>query len=224
MNTIPNISVIVAAHNEEKFIGRAIRSLLNQVLKTPFEVIVIDDGSGDRTRFALEVFGEAIKVIHNQQNLGLPASLNLGLKAARGEYVVRVDADDYVTSDYLYLLRRFLEANKYMDAIACDYLEVGNDEELIERRNCMTHPIGCGIMFRRDQLIDIGLYDEDFLANEDRDLRERFLNKHRIYRLELPLYRYRRHENNMTNNSEKMAEFDRRFTNKHTNKQLEADE
>lgn len=215
MKNMPNISVIIAAHNEEKYIGRSIRSILNQRIDIEYEVIVIDDGSTDRTLFALEGFGKKINIIKSKKKMGLPASLNKGLKAARGKYVVRVDADDYVNSDYLFLMRRFLEDNHYMHAIACDYQEVDGEEIIIERRNCLENPIGCGIMFRRDHLIDIGLYDEDFLMHEDRDLRVRFTKKYSIHRLELPLYRYRKHENNMTNNSEKMAEYEERFRGKH---------
>ena len=80
-----------------------------------------------------------------------------------------------------------------MDAVACDYFLVNDTEEVIERKNCLTDPIGCGVMFRKDQLVNIGLYDEDFLRHEERDLRLRFVKEHKIYRLELPLYRYRRH-------------------------------
>ena len=53
-----------------------------------------------------------------------------------------------------------------------------------------------------NDLIDIGLYDESFLIHEERDLRYRFLQKYSIHRIELPLYRYRRHGNNLTNNKE----------------------
>jgi glycosyltransferase involved in cell wall biosynthesis len=195
----PQISVIVPAYNEERFIGRALRSLLSQTYVDAFEIIVVNDASTDRTAYALDLFKEEITVYHNDTRLGLPGSLNRAIKSARGKYIVRVDADDYVTSDYLYLLQRFLEANTYMDAIACDYLVVDDAEVVLERRNCMEHPIGCGILFRSDHLIDIGLYDDALLMHEDRDLRLRFLEKYAIARLELPLYRYRRHPNNMTN-------------------------
>ena len=87
-----------------------------------------------------------------------------------------------------------------MDAIACDYFLVNDEEEIIERKNCMDNPIGCGIMFKSNQLLEIGLYDENFLLYEERDLRYRFEKKYKIHRLELPLYRYRRHSNNITNN------------------------
>lgn len=213
----PQISVIVPAYNEERFIGRALRSLIEQTYVDTFEVIVVNDASTDRTAVALDLFKEEITVLHNDSRRGLPGSLNRAIKRAHGKYIVRVDADDYVTSDYLYLLQRFLEANTYMDAIACDYLVVDDSEAVLERRNCMEHPIGCGIMFRSNQLIDIGLYDDDLLMHEDRDLRLRFLDKYAIARLELPLYRYRRHPNNMTNDRAAWEHYEDRLRKKHTN-------
>jgi glycosyltransferase involved in cell wall biosynthesis len=213
---LPQISVIVPAHNEERFIGRALRSIINQNIVDAFEVIAVDDASSDRTAYALELFKDEITILHNEFRLGLPATLNRAIRAARGKYVVRLDADDYVTGDYLYLLQRFLEANKYMDAIACDYLVVDDSENVLERRSCMEHPIGCGIMFRSDQLIEIGLYDDDLQMHEDRDLRLRFLEKYTIARLELPLYRYRRHADNMTNDRTAWEHFDGRLKEKHS--------
>src|SRR5438552_2118669 len=117
----PQISIIVPAFNAERFIGRALRSVIGQSYVDGFEVIVVDDCSTDRTAFALELFKEEITLFRNEVKLGLPGSLNRAIRAARGKYIVRVDADDYVTHDYLYMLQRFLEENTHMDAVACDY-------------------------------------------------------------------------------------------------------
>jgi glycosyltransferase involved in cell wall biosynthesis len=212
----PQISVIIPARNAERFIGRAIRSVLNQNIPLDeYEVIVVDDHSTDRTAYALDLFKDEISILRNERQLGLPGSLNRAIKTARGKFVVRVDADDYVRGDYLFILRRFLEDNTNMDAVACDYLVIDDAENIIERRDCMQHPIGCGIMFRTDHLIDIGLYDTDFLMHEDRDLRVRFLKKYAIHRIELPLYRYRRHQDNMTNDRSAWEDFEQRLRGKH---------
>ena len=213
---VPSISVLVPVHNQEKYIGRCLRSLLAQNLpRESFEIIVIDDGSTDRTPYALELFKDAITLIRNETNLGLPASLNRGIRKSSAACVVRVDSDDYVNANFLNLLSMFLASNHYMDAIACDYLMVDDHEEVIVRRNCLQDPIACGIMFRIEQLIDIGLYDENFLLHEERDLRFRFLQKYSIHRLELPLYRYRQHAANMTNNVEAMAHHMNNLIQKH---------
>jgi len=60
------------------------------------------------------------------------------------------------------------------------------------------------------------LYDEEFLTREEEDLRVRFLKQYQIVRLQLPLYRYRRHANNITNNQERMIKFSKKLNDKHT--------
>ena len=205
MKQAPTVSVIVPVFNHEKYIGRCLRSLMAQEYpRADFEIIVIDDGSSDRTPYALELFHEEVTLIRNQKNLGLPASLNRGIHASSAPYIVRVDSDDYVNRGFLKILCLFLANNLHMDAVACDYLTVNDREEVLGRKNCLEEPIACGIMFRTEQLVDIGLYDENFLLHEERDLRFRFLEKYSIHRVELPLYRYRRHDGNITNNVEAM--------------------
>jgi len=214
---MPDISVLITAYNVEKYIGRAIRSALNQsISRDSYEIIVVNDCSTDRTRFALEVFEDDIKLINNENKVGLPASLNRGIKKAKGRFVVRLDGDDYVHEEFLNILSLHLSLNDLIDAIACDYFLVDNNEHILGQINCIKQPIACGIMFRMGQLIDIGLYDENFLAREDEDLRIRFLKKYRIERVQLPLYRYRKHDNNLTNNKEKMDRYHEMLSEKHS--------
>ena len=211
-----SISVLVPIFNQEKYIGRCLRSLLSQSYsKDLYEIIVINDGSIDRTSYALNLFKDDIKIIKNKKNIGLPASLNLGIKKSRSEFIVRVDADDYVNSNYLNLLKLYLEFNKNVDAVACDYLLIDDKEKVISRENCIRKPIGCGIMFKKKQLIKIGMYDETFLMNEEKDLRIRFEKKYKISRIDIPLYRYRKHEKNMTNDKIKMKFQNQRIKKKH---------
>lgn len=216
MVQIPAISVIVPVYNQERYIGRALRSIINQTCdRDGFEVIVVNDASTDRTMDGLHHFMGDIRLIENETNVGLPASLNRGIREARGQFIVRVDSDDYVHREYLHILSMFLNMNSDMDAVACDYNLVDDHESVLAQRNCEVDPIGCGIMFRIEHLIDIGLYDEDFASHEDQDLRIRFLKKHKIHRIALPLYRYRRHESNMTNDHERMDRFADALTEKH---------
>lgn len=213
---IPSVSILVSVHNEEKYIGRCIRSVLNQNFpRDDYEIIVVNDASTDRTKYALEVFGDEIQVIHNEKQLGLPGSLNRGIKAARGQFLVRLDGDDYVSGEYLNVLTMFLRMNPDMDAVACDYYLVDDHENTLARKSCMDEPLGCGIMFRVEQLIGIGMYDDQFLQHEDSDLRVRFLKKHSIHRVVLPLYRYRRHQDNMTNDKESMEHYRQALESKH---------
>lgn len=213
---LPNVSVIVAAYNQERFIGRCLRSLLHQTLPNDdYEVIVIDDGSTDKTGYALDLFYSGIRTITNHSNIGLAASLNRGIAAAKGRFIVRVDADDYVNENFLNFLSYFLEHNPSMSAVACDYWLFNDEEVWLERGNCDEHPIGCGVMFYRKHLFEIGLYDEDFRSHEDRELRIRYEKKYSIYRLPLPLYRYRRHDKNMTSDEEVMSIYYQKLIKKH---------
>lgn len=219
-STIPKVTVIVAAYNQEKYIGRCLRSLLHQSMPhEDYEIIVVDDGSEDLTSYALELFCDpkesVVRVITNKVNLGLPASINLGLKASRAPYVIRVDADDFVNTNFLRFLHFYLEANEYADAVACDYLLIDDNEIEIGRCNCVEEPIACGIMFKKEHLFDVGLYDEKFLCHEEREMRIRFEKKYNIQHLDIPLYRYRRHANNMTNDIDAMKKHDERLIAKH---------
>ena len=216
MTHVPTVSLVVAVRNQEKYIGRCIRSILNQTYPSrDYEVIVVNDASTDRTRFALEQFDGEIRVINNPEQKGLPGSLNVGIRAARGRFVVRIDGDDYVHHEYINVLSLHLALNPGIDAVACDYNLVADNDKVLEQVNCEERPIGCGIMFRIDQLVELGLYDEQFMLHEDKDLRIRFLEKYRIHRVALPLYRYRRHDDNMTNDHGKMDSYLKNLEKKH---------
>ena len=210
------ISVIIPAFNEEKYIGRALRSILDQSFnKSHYEVIVVNDKSTDKTEYAISLFGDAVSLINNEKNIGLPASLNRAIKQSKGQYIVRLDADDYVNKDYLLFLYRYLKHNQKYDAASCDYYLVDNDENVLARESALTNPIGCGIIFSKEKLYEIGLYDESFRYHEDKDLRIRFEKKYKIIHLSIPLYRYRRHEQNITNNKEEMESHHSKLKEKH---------
>ena len=214
------ISVIVPVFEGERFIGRCLRSLLHQTLgRDKYQIIVINDGSTDRTAYALDLFKEDIKIINNKKNLGLPKSLNKGIISSNSNFIVRVDSDDYVNKHFLEILSEYLiqneEADEYMDAVACDYLLVDDAEKSFSRKNCLKDPIGCGIMFRTQHYKEIGLYDENFLRHEDKDLRKRFEKKFKIHRIKMPLYRYRRHKRNITNDKKVMDYHLKKLKKKH---------
>jgi glycosyltransferase involved in cell wall biosynthesis len=160
--------------------------------------MVINDLSTDNTDTVINIFGDDVLYIKNKKRLGLPGSLNVGLKKINTPFFVRVDSDDYVNEFFLNYLVSFIQHNKYMDAVACDYYLVDDSEIIIKRMNCLKSPIGCGVIFRTDQIIKLGMYDKKFLLHEDKDLMIRFLKKFSIYRLELPLNRYRQHQKNIT--------------------------
>ncbi len=156
-------SIIIPTYQCEKYISRAIRSALNQNFpKNDFEIIVIDDGSTDNTPNILKSFNKDIKVITFDKNKGLAAARNSGLRIARGRFVINLDADDYMHQDLLKVGILFLTLNNDIDAVSFDYIITDEHENHIERKSCKKDPIACGIMFRKEQLIEIGLYDEVF--------------------------------------------------------------
>lgn len=216
MSHSPLVSVIVCVHNQQKFIGRCLRSLIAQSLdQASYEIIVVDDGSTDLTPYALNLFAGAITVITNETNIGLPASINRGIEAAAGEYIIRVDSDDYVNAHFLLILSLYLQTNDGVHAVACDYYMVNDKEDVLRRCDARDAPIACGIMFMRAALEKIGLYDESFRWNEEKELRIRFEKEHILEHIAMPLYRYRRHESNMTNDTAAMMEHQQRLEQKH---------
>lgn len=207
MNNI-QISVIVPAYNEEIYIGRCLRSLLNQsILKDNYEIIVVDDNSIDNTFEVIKLYIDKIKYLKNAKNEGLPYSLNVGIKNAKGNYIVRVDSDDYVHTDFLKILSMHLQLNKKIDAIACDYFKVDEQENILSNSDCFKDPIGCGIMFRTQHMVEMGMYNQDFIMAEEEEFRVRFEKKYKISRVQIPLYRYRQHDNNMSKDTNKKNEY-----------------
>lgn len=213
--TLPDISVIVSCHNHDKWIERCIRSLAHQedLPRSSYEIIVVNDGSTDHTSAVLDNLRvvQQLRVIQNEENLGLPSSLNKALRMALGRYVVRVDSDDYVARRFLSLMKLFLDMNRQYQAVAVDYVKVDEFENVVERVNCLEHEIACGIMFRKECLFDVGLYDDSFQMREGHELRRRFERRFRVARLEFPLYKYRHHGTNRTGDAAAVAEYDRRL-------------
>lgn len=86
------VSVIVPAYNGDRYIAEAIEGVLNQT-HSEYEIIVVDDGSTDNTRKVVQQYGDRVNYL-SQSNQGVAASRNLGLAAARGEYIAFLDQDD----------------------------------------------------------------------------------------------------------------------------------
>lgn len=192
------ISLIITNYNYEKFLARSIRSAINQSYnKSEYEIIVIDDCSVDNSKNIIDSFSDYVRPIFNNENIGLAASCNKAIRSAIGKYIIRIDADDFVHKDLLKIHQLFLANNKDMNATSSDYYEVDIRENIVCRKNGVTWPIACGIMYRVDQIIDLGLYDET-LPREDVDFRQRFLKQYQIYNIPIPLYRYTIHENSKT--------------------------
>ena len=204
------ISIIVPTFNHSSYIARCVRSLLTQTFeKDYYEIVVVNDKSVDTTNEILNVFREDLIIINNK-NIGLPASLNRGIKKASGKYIVRVDSDDYVNSNFLKFLYEFLIQNEKfkVDGVACDYLLVDDNEKVIAKKKFQKNPIGCGIMFKKSHLKKIGFYDKKFFLCEEKELIIRYKKKYNLDYLGIPLYRYRRN-NNITNDKNNIKYFEK---------------
>src|SRR6516164_1290339 len=96
---LASASVVIPCWNAEKWVTRAVQSALNQTAQ-PVEVIAVDDGSSDSTLEVLRAFGNGIKVITGP-NRGAASARNIGLAQASGEFVMFLDADDYIEANSL---------------------------------------------------------------------------------------------------------------------------
>lgn len=210
------VSIVITTFNYARYLERAIRSAMDQSLaKSSYEIIVVDDASTDESGKILDNYENEIRVITFKKNRGLAAARNEGIRKARGQFIVFLDADDYIHRDMLKLQSVFLSENNKINAVSVDYYLVDEIGNHVKHVNASDNPIACGIMFRKDLLFDIGLYDEKFRAREEEDLRIRFMKKYSIHNLIIPLYRYRMHDSNLTKNEKVMSKFKRQLKKKH---------
>lgn len=124
----PKISVIVAVYNTEKYVERAIESILNQDYPN-LELILVEDCSKDNSKKVLRKYknNERVILIENAKNMGLSYSRNIGLKHASGEYIGYIDSDDYIDPNYYSSLMKQLEKEK-AELCVCDMKIVYEDE------------------------------------------------------------------------------------------------
>ncbi len=210
------VSLIITTYNYGHYVERAIRSALDQTLSdNQYEIIVVNDCSTDETKEVLQNFEGEVRVFNLEQNLGLSGARNFGIKKARGQFIIFLDADDYIHKELLRMQKLFLDENNSLDAVSVDYYLVDERGKHLSHVNAQEFPIACGVMFRKDFLYNIGLYDEDFRAREEEDLRIRWVQKYNIYNIILPLYRYRMHDNNLTKNEGEMEKHRELLQNKH---------
>ena len=201
-------SVVITCHKYARYLGRAIRSAIGQNYpKNNYEVLVVNDGSTDETKDIMNSFLGFIRPIHLDKNVGLSEARNIGIKRAMGKYVIHLDADDYISEYILLIESLYLNQHKDIDAVSCDYDVIDDKGNVLEVKNGEKEPIACGILFNKDRLFDIGLYNPEFNAMEEKELRRRFVEKYKVENVNLSLYRYRRHADNLTNNKEMVDKY-----------------
>lgn len=190
----PRVSILMGVHNGEKYLPYAIESIINQTFKD-FELIIIDDASTDKTAEKIEYYknkdGRLI-VIKNRINLGLTKSLNIGLNVCRGEYVARHDDDDVSIESRLQEQVNFLDENPKI-VIAGSYFQcIDGDGRFISKLEkkplkmeairlflAIDNPFVHGsVIFRRNVILSLGGYNEEYRTNQDIELWSRLLESH----------------------------------------------
>ncbi|KAB1438244.1 glycosyltransferase [Candidatus Galacturonibacter soehngenii] len=214
------VSVIMPAFNaNKKYIKEAVLSILNQTY-ADFELIIIDDGSNiPVSELISDINDSRIKIITNEKNMGLPFSLNRGIKVAVGEYVFRMDADDICVNTRLEKQVSFLNSNLDIDIVASYALTFGAikkryksktlDKEIKAEmfwQNPIVHPT---VAFRKSYFEKNKIeYSDEYLA-EDYELWSRlaFENHCRFHVIPETLLYYRMHDSQVTSKKrEKLLE------------------
>jgi|APSaa5957512535_1039671.scaffolds.fasta_scaffold33475_2 glycosyltransferase involved in cell wall biosynthesis len=227
MNNSPLITVYITNHNYGKYIDQAIKSILEQSFQD-FELIIIDDGSTDNSKSIIEKYEDYsnIKVVY-QNNKGLTVSNNIALNLAQGEFIVRLDADDYFTKDALKLMVREFE-NEQLGMVFGDwYLVADNGEVLgVEQRHDFQKNVtlydqpahGACTMFRKSCLKQLGGYDETITRQDGYELWLRFIDRFEVGNINVPLFYYRQHSKSLTKDEVKLLDTRSNILKKHADK------
>lgn len=127
------LSVILPVYNSAKYLDKCIKSILNQTLKE-MEIIIINDGSTDNSLDIIKSYGlkdDRIKIV-NQDNKGVSASRNIGIKLATGDYIINIDSDDWVEEHYFEDIYNFA-SNKKLDILVTDIHVEGSGIDYIQK-------------------------------------------------------------------------------------------
>lgn len=209
----PVVSVVMPVYNAEAYVGEAIESILAQTFDN-FELIILDDGSTDRSGQVLKQYQQRdarIKII-SRENRGLVATLNEGIECSTGRYIARMDADDIALPERFSKQVEFLETHP-------DYVVVGSRVLLIDpeglpicpfstlteheaidsahmegESGAICHPAS---MLRRDMLQKVGGYRQEMKYSEDFDLFLRLAEVGKVANLPHILLKYRMHQNSI---------------------------
>ena len=185
----PLVSIVIPAYNVAAFIGETLDSVFAQTC-TDFEVILVNDGSPDTEEFerALQPYRDRVRYL-KQENSGASAARNAGLRAARGELIAFLDADDLWAPQYLAQQLKFIReygcdlacadamifgasadaGRSYMDSLMATAPAEGR-VTFLELVNADRSLITSGVVARRDLILEVGLFDETLRNAQDFDL------------------------------------------------------
>lgn len=204
------VTVYVTNYNYAAYIETAINSVLNQSYKS-IELIVIDDGSSDESPHLIEklatIHGFRYRICENS---GLHAANNLALSLANGEFIIRLDADDWLDARCVEVMVNELVANPAAALVFPDYYLVdalGNKLSRVRRfdfskatiLNAPAH--GACTMFRTSILREVGGYDETYTRQDGVFIWLKIIENYKVANINEPLFFYRQHGSNLTNDS-----------------------
>ena len=215
MKKMPLVSVIIPTYNRLAYICKAIESVLVQTYKN-YEIIVVDDGSTTNVKQVLEAYMNKIKYLY-QENRGLAAARNKGVKNSCGKYLAFLDDDDLFEPRKLEIQVPILENNPntgfvYSDCYEFDMdnpselrlnLAVGRDKASSEFSKLFFINPNVRIptvLIRRQCFKNVGLFDEDLAQHEDGDLLLRIALQWKVNFSNYPSARVRYHTDRMSQN------------------------
>ena len=209
----PRVTVLMGVHNGERFLAEALDSILAQTFRD-FEVLIIDDASTDRTASILADYTSRHACIHlmrNTSNLGLTRTLNIGLAAARGEYIARMDADDTAFPERIARQVAFLDMHPEVGVLGTGAALMNADGTILRERHCATDHeaiawrlfftndlIHTSVLFRSHIVGEPVRYDEAVRRAQDHALWLRLCRVTRLAVLPEVLVHYRIHTDNIT--------------------------
>jgi glycosyltransferase involved in cell wall biosynthesis len=215
----PKVTVYILNHNYARFLPQAIESVERQLFDD-WELLLIDDGSDDESAPIMERCQQAnperVRVFAHHPARGLPACANLALSEARGEYIIRLDADDYFDEAALLVLATYLDQhpevglvypNYYYVNAAGDVLGVEDRKRIGSEVDLLDLPAhGAGTLVRKRWLKAVGGYNESYDRQDGYDLWLRFINRYPVANVGTALFYYRQHGDNLTRDNSKLLE------------------
>ncbi len=192
------ISVIVPLFNQGKYLTDCIDSVLKQKFSS-YEIIIIDDCSTDNSyTIANKLKKKSVKIslYRNKKNMGVGFTRNRGIKIAKGEYIVPLDADDMLNGDYLQTVydHRNESAIIYTDVVKFDkkktYIKRKAEYDLDKLKTYNIFSVTC--LYKKADCISVGMYDEKIVNLEDWEFALRMgMNGFYGKRIPIPLFYYR---------------------------------
>lgn len=206
METDKLISIILPVYNGEKYINEAIISCLNQTYYN-FELIIIDDFSNDDSLNIVKRFSEKdgrITVISNNKNLKLPATLNIGHRHVKGDYITWTSDDNILKPNFLEsLMASIIESGADVIYSNYDVITENGDLKRVHTTGPTEHilygnKIGASFLYKKEVFQELKGYDESLFLLEDYDFWLRASIKFKFHHLSDNLYKYRLHSDSLT--------------------------